>query len=108
MPSNQQQILEQTTFTYYPLGKAFQEQVKTIKEQGEKQVKAIQDKQFNKSIKELEYGSDDDPMPFKQKEIFNKLAEEEKDDMEKLDKTVNRKEVLYRYKGNTSDVDFSE
>ena len=36
-----------------------------IKEQIEKQVKAIQDKEFNKSIKELEYGSDDDPMLLK-------------------------------------------
>ena len=43
LPSNQQHILEQTKFTYSPLGKAFQEQIKTIKEQGEKQVKAIQD-----------------------------------------------------------------
>ena len=65
LPSNQQQILEQTKFTYSPLGKSFQEQIKTIKEQGEKQVKAIQDKEFNKSIKELGYGSDDDPMLLK-------------------------------------------
>ena len=34
LPSNQQQILEQIKFTYSPLGKAFQEQIKTIKEQG--------------------------------------------------------------------------
>ena len=66
--SNQQQIFKQTKFTYSLLGKAFQEQIKTIKEQGEKQVKAIQDKGFNnKSIKEPEYGSDDDPMLLKQK-----------------------------------------
>ena len=69
LPSNQQQILGQTKFAYSPLGKAFQEQIKTIKEQGEKQVKAIQDKEFNKSIKELEYCSDDHPMLLKQKEI---------------------------------------
>ena len=36
LPCNQQQILEQIRFTYSPLGKAFQEQIKTIKEQGEK------------------------------------------------------------------------
>ena len=65
--SNQQQILEQTKFTYSPLGKSFQEQIKTIKEQGEKQVKTFQDKKFNMSIKERKYGSDDDPMLLKQK-----------------------------------------
>ena len=61
LSSNQQQIIEQAKFTYSPLGKVFQEQVKTIKEQGETQVKAIQNTEFNRSIKELEYGSDDDP-----------------------------------------------
>ena len=52
LPSNQEQIFEQTKFTYPPIGKIFQEQIKKIKEQEEKQVKAIQDKEFNKSIKE--------------------------------------------------------
>ena len=36
------------------------------------------------------------------------MTEQKKDEIEKLDKTVNRKELLYKYKGNTSDVDFSE
>ena len=33
-PSNQQQIIEQTKFTYFPLGKAFDKQMKTIEDQG--------------------------------------------------------------------------
>ena len=43
LPSNQQQIIEQTKFTYSPLGKAFEKQIKTTEDQGEKQIKAIQD-----------------------------------------------------------------
>ena len=43
LPSNQQQIMEQAKFTYSPLGKAFEKQTKTIEDQGEKQIKAIQD-----------------------------------------------------------------
>ena len=43
LPSNQQQIIEQAKFTYYLLGKAFEKQTKTIEDQGEKQIKAIQD-----------------------------------------------------------------
>ena len=43
MPSNQQQIIEHAKFTYSPLGKAFEKQAKTIKDQGQKQIKAIQD-----------------------------------------------------------------
>ena len=38
MPSNQQQIIEQTKFTYSPLGKSFDKQIKTIEDQGKKQV----------------------------------------------------------------------
>ena len=32
IPSNQQQIIEQAKFTYYPLGKAFKKQTKTIED----------------------------------------------------------------------------
>ena len=34
LPSTQQQIIEQAKFTYSPLGKAFDKQIKTIKDQG--------------------------------------------------------------------------
>ena len=36
LPSNQKQIIEQAKFTYSPLGNAFEKQVKTIEDQGEK------------------------------------------------------------------------
>ena len=39
LPSTQQQIIEQAKFTYSPLGKAFEKETKTIKDQGEKQIK---------------------------------------------------------------------
>ena len=38
--SNQQQIIEQARFTYSPLGKAFEKQIKTIEDQGEKKNKS--------------------------------------------------------------------
>ena len=41
LPFNQQQIIEQTKFTYSPLGKAFDKQIKTIKDQGKKQADAL-------------------------------------------------------------------
>ena len=34
LPSNQQQLTEQTKFMYSPLGKALDKQIKTIEEQG--------------------------------------------------------------------------
>ena len=43
MPSNQQQIIDEAKFTYSPLGKAFEKQTKTIKDQGKKQIDALAD-----------------------------------------------------------------
>ena len=41
LPSNQQQIIEQARFTYSPLGKAFEKQTKTIEDQGQKRIEAL-------------------------------------------------------------------
>ena len=41
LPSTQQQIMEQTKFICSPLGKAFDKQIKTIEDQGKKQVDAL-------------------------------------------------------------------
>ena len=49
LPSNQQQIIEQTKFTYSPLEKAFEKQIKTIEDQGEKQIDALKTKRTNKT-----------------------------------------------------------
>ena len=50
LPTNQQQIIEQTRFTYSLLGKALEKQMKTIDDQGEKQIKAIQEQEQLKKI----------------------------------------------------------
>ena len=59
LPSNQQQIIEQTKFTYSPLGKAFEKQIKTTEDQGKKQIKAIQDQQQVKTSKKYDYDAED-------------------------------------------------
>ena len=51
LPSNQQQIIKQVKFTYSPLGKAFEKQIKTIKDQGQKQVKALENLKPKEEIK---------------------------------------------------------
>ena len=73
-PSNQQKIIEQTKFTYSPLRKAFEKQIKTIEDQREKQTKAIQDQGQVKTIKKYVYDAEDTQFISKQKEIFNKLV----------------------------------
>ena len=54
LPSNQQQIIEQAKFTYSPLGKAFEKQIKTTEDQGEKQVNALEDLTSKEQTKPIE------------------------------------------------------
>ena len=65
LPSNQQQIIEQVKFTYSPSGKAFEKQIQTVDDLGEKQIKAIQDQGQVKTIKKYDY--DDEYTPFNSK-----------------------------------------
>ena len=41
LPFNQKQIIEKAKFTCYPLEKKFEKQIKTIEEQGRKQIDVI-------------------------------------------------------------------
>ena len=69
LPSIQQRIIEQTKFTYSPLGKAFDKQIKTIEDQGKKQVDALNTlKSDNKiTIKKYTYDLNDTPFISKHK-----------------------------------------
>ena len=54
LQSNQQQIIEQTKFTYSPLGEVFDKQIKTIEDQGKKQVDALEKLTAKEEIKPIE------------------------------------------------------
>ena len=77
LPSNQQQIIEQAKCTYSPLGKAFEKQMKTIEDQGQKQVDALENL---KPKKETKLNADKSNNQQKPKIIFNKLIEEKRND----------------------------
>ena len=69
LPSNQQQIIEQAKFTDSPLGKAFEKQIKTIEDQGQKQVEALKEQ-----AKAYEEKSDNQLLM--KKKNFNRLLKE--------------------------------
>ena len=108
MSYTQQQIIKQAKLTYSPWVKAFEKQTKTFKEQGEKQIKAIQDKRPIKSIEKFTNDINDSPIVLKEKEIYNKLTEEILEKINNLDKNVDINKLVFKYKGNTSDEDFSK
>ena len=82
LPSNQQQIIEQTKFTYSPLEKAFEKQIKTIEDRGEKQIDALKDLKPKEQTKAITYKSDDDnDKTSTSKEIYNEILEERIDEI---------------------------
>ena len=101
-------MIEQAKFTYSPLAKSFEKQIKSIEDQGEKQIKAIQDQRQVKTIKKYDHDAEDTPFISKQKEIFNELVDERLEKITDLDKKVNSDDLIYRYKGNTPDLNFDE
>ena len=54
LPSNQQQVTEQAKFIYSPLRKAFEKQINTIEDQGQKQVEALKDLKTKQQTKVTE------------------------------------------------------
>ena len=67
--SNKKQIIEQAKFTYSPLGKASEKQIKTIEDQREKPIKAIQKQGEIKTFKNYAYNDKGIPLILKQKEL---------------------------------------
>ena len=97
LPSNKQQIIEQAKFEYSPLGKAFEKQVKTIEDQGKKQIEALE----NLKLKEI--------TRFKTKPIeYNNYFINELAKIRKSIEPVNFDNLIYYYKGSNEPINFSE
>ena len=105
LPSNQQQIIEQAKLTYSPLGKAFEIQIKTIEDQGQKQVDALKDLKTKEQAKPIEDKSNNQP---KTAIIFNKLINERKDLIKDLHNRVDYNNLKFDFVGKTKDVSFYE
>ena len=54
LPSNQQQMIELAKFTFSPLGKTFEKQIKTIDDQWQKQVEAFKSLKTKKHTNSIE------------------------------------------------------
>ena len=96
LPSNQQQIIEQAKFTYSPLGKAFEKQIKTIEYQSKKQVD---------TLKAIENGSNNKSTITK--EIYDDISEERMDEILKMSREIDYKNLVYDFIGPTSSISFS-
>ena len=88
LPSNQQQIIQQAKFNYSPLGKALEKQRKTIEDQGEKQVVALES--LKDSDKKLTQIKDFIPTENLNPEIINEIKR-----IKELEKEVDRNKMVY-------------
>ena len=106
LPSNQQQIIEQAKFTYSPLGKAFENQTKTIKDQGEKQIKAIQD--YKEQL--VNINNDDDYknklLLSMEREIFKNIYNKRLDKIEELSKKNGYSNLKYTVISSGEEFEF--
>ena len=103
LSSNQQQIIEQAKFTYSPLGKAFEKQIKTIEDQGKKQVDALE----SLKRKAVESGSNDNK-PSITKEIYDEILEERMDEILKMRDKIDFSNLTYNFKGQTASINFGK
>ena len=97
LPSNKQEIIEQVKFEYSPLGKAFEKQVKTIEDQGKKQIEALE----NLKLKEI---MQDKTKPIK----YNKYFIDELAKIQKSIKSIDFNDLIYYYKGSNEPINFNE
>ena len=99
LPSNQQQIIEQAKFAYSPLGKSFERQIKTIEDQVQKQVYALESLKPKEQTKAITYISNQDDNISISKEIYNEILEERMDEILKMSREINYSNLVYDFKG---------
>ena len=94
LPSNQEQIIEQTKLTYSPLVKAFEKQTKTIEDQGKKQVEVLENLKPIEGSKVIKY--DGEYLEQKQ-ETYNKLFDENLNEIQDLSREIDYKNLNYDF-----------
>ena len=86
-PSTQQQIIEQARFAYSPLGKAFEKQIKTTEDQGQKQVEALNTLKSNNQL------AIEDVIP--KNALNNDDAKKELNKIKEIEKNVDGEKLIY-------------
>ena len=108
MPSNQQQIIEQAKFSYSPLGKAFGKQTKTIEDQGENQIKSIQDNK-EQSVNVNNYDDYKNKLLLsEEREIFKDIYNKRLDKIEELNKNIDYNDLKYNAISSGEECNFDK
>ena len=87
------------------MGKAFEKQIKTIEDKGQKQINALKDL---KQTKEIIYKLDDDDKTFTISETYNEILEERIDEILQMGDDINHNDLVYKFKGPTTPTNFDK
>ena len=108
LPSNQQQIIEQAKFTSSPLGKAFEKQIKTIENQGEKQIDALKNlENQNKQLVNVDYDYGDKLLYLKKREIFKNIYKKRLDKIKQRTKKNDGNNCIFSTLNTRQTIDFT-
>ena len=103
LASNQKQIMELAKFTYSPLRKSFERQIKTIKDQGEEQTKTVKE-QGEKQTKAIKSNKGVDN---ESRKIFDKIFYEKISEIKELTRQSDLNNLTYYFKNKSiSPVNF--
>ena len=85
------------------MGKVFEKQIKTIEDQGKKQVDTL----GNLKAKAITYKSDDDGNTPIRKEIYDEILEKRMDEILEISRQINNSNLVYDFKGATPSLNFA-
>ena len=96
--SDQSRLIEQAKFTYCPLGKVFEKQMKTIEDQGIKQVEALKSLKPEENKEYIKLIEGIFPKDMRTNAIKNEI-----DEIKKWEQKIKREDLKYKTKNYTYD-----
>ena len=108
LSSNQQQVIEQAIFTYFPLRKAYEKQIKIIEDQGKKQVEALENLKDRKKQLVNAYDYEDKLSISKEGEIFKNIYNKRLDKIEELTKNIDDNNLKFITTSRDIKTDFNK
>ena len=106
LPSNQQQIIKQKKFTYSPLGKVFEKQIKAIEDEGQKQIDALENLKDQKQVDNI---SDykDKLLRSKEREIFEDIYKKQLNKVGDLTHKIDDNNLIFTTLSTDEKIDFT-
>ena len=91
LPYDKSRIIEQAKFTYSPLGKAFEKQVKTIEDQEIKQFQALKSLKLEENQEDIKSTKGIFQKDIRTNEIKNEISE-----IRNWEEKIKRKDLIYK------------